>query len=45
MDERPRPKFLPIRDPWWRQSVAVRVGIPFLGALLAVTLAWLISRA
>jgi hypothetical protein len=45
MAERPRPRFLQIRDPLWRQSTAIRVGMPVLAVLLAITIAWLINQA
>ena len=44
MAERRRPKFLQVRDPAWREDVAFRVGIPVLGAVVAVTFAWLITQ-
>jgi hypothetical protein len=42
--ERGRPKFLRVRDPEWRRDVAFRVGIPVLGAVVAVTFALFITR-
>jgi hypothetical protein len=44
MVDRPRPKFLPIRDPAWRHEVALRVGVPVLGTIVAVAFAWLIIQ-
>jgi hypothetical protein len=44
MVERPRLKVLPIRDRMWRHEVALRVGLPVLGAAAAVTFAWLIIQ-
>jgi hypothetical protein len=38
------PKFLRVRDPVWRETLAVRVGLPVLGAVVAVTFAWLITQ-
>ena len=42
--KRLRPKFLRVRDPVWRETLAVRVGLPVLGAVVAVTFAWLITQ-
>jgi hypothetical protein len=36
------PKFFLMRSPDWRAAVAVRFGIPILGAVAAVTFAWLV---
>jgi hypothetical protein len=41
---RPRPKFFPVRDPAWRHSVFMRVGIAVLGAAAAAIGAWLIAQ-
>jgi hypothetical protein len=41
---RPRPKFFPVRDPAWREDVAIRVGIPALGAVVAAAFAWMIAQ-
>jgi hypothetical protein len=43
--KRPRPKLFRLRDPEWRDDVAFRLGFPLLGAVVAVTLAWLITQA
>jgi hypothetical protein len=40
--KRSRPKFLRLRDPVWRENAAYRLGFPVLGAVVAVTFAWLI---
>ena len=42
--KRLRPKFLRVRDPVWRETLAVRVGLPVLGAVVAVTFAWLVTQ-
>lgn len=42
--ERKRSKFLPLRNSTWRLDVAWRIGLPILGAVVAVALGWLISR-
>ena len=42
--KRRHPKFLRVRDPVWRETLAVRVGLPVLGAVVAVTFAWLITQ-
>ena len=44
MAKRRRQKFLRVRDPVWRETLAVRVGLPLLGAVVAVTFAWLITQ-
>jgi hypothetical protein len=44
MAERRRPKVLHVRDPEWRRDVAFRAGLPVLGAVVAVTFAWLITQ-
>jgi ABC-type Fe3+ transport system permease subunit len=44
MVERPRPKILPVRDRAWRHTVAIRLGVPLLAVVLALTVAWLLSR-
>jgi hypothetical protein len=33
-----------MRTPDWRSAVAVRVGLPIVGALAAVMLAWLVTQ-
>ena len=43
--KRPRPRLFRLRDPEWRGDVAFRLGFPVLGALAAITLAWLITQA
>jgi hypothetical protein len=43
--KRPRAKLFRLRDPEWRGDVAFRLGFPVLGALAAITLAWLITQA
>jgi hypothetical protein len=40
--KRPRPKFWRLRDPVWREDTAYRLGFPMVGAVVAVTFAWLI---
>jgi len=42
--KRPRSKFLHVRDPVRRETLAFRVGFPVLGAVVAVTFAWLITQ-
>ena len=37
-------KFLSVRDPVRRETLAFRVGFPVLGAVVAVTFAWLITQ-
>jgi hypothetical protein len=44
MVKRRRPKFLHLRDPAWREDIALRVGIPVLGAVVASGFAWLITQ-
>ena len=44
MAEWRRPKFFRVGDPPWREDVGYRVGIPVLGAVVAVMLAWLITQ-
>jgi hypothetical protein len=43
--KRPRPKFLRLRNPVWREDAAYRLGFPVVGAVVAVTLAWLIIHS
>ena len=43
--KRLRPRFLRVRDPVRRETLAFRVGFPVLGAVVAVTFAWLITQA
>jgi hypothetical protein len=38
------PKFFLMRGPDWRSEVAVRFGIPIVGAIAAVMFAWLVTR-
>jgi hypothetical protein len=33
-----------MRTPDWRSAVAVRVGLPIVGALAAVMFAWLVTQ-
>jgi hypothetical protein len=42
--KRPRLKLFRLRDPVWREDVGFRVGFPVLGAVVAVTFAWLITQ-
>jgi hypothetical protein len=42
--KRPRLKLFRLRDPEWRDDVAFRLGFPLLGAVVAVTHAWLITQ-
>jgi hypothetical protein len=44
MAKRDRFEFLPIRDPLWRERVAVQILLPGLAVLLATTVAWFISQ-
>jgi hypothetical protein len=44
MAQWPRPKFFRVGDPAWREDIAYRVGIPVLGAVVAVTFAWVITQ-
>jgi hypothetical protein len=38
------PKFFLMRGPDWRSAVAVRFGLPIVGAVAALTFAWLVTQ-
>jgi hypothetical protein len=33
-----------MRDPEWRSEIAVRIGVPVLGGMAAVMIAWFITQ-